>query len=83
MVDFKDASSVQIAAALSPLRPRRDVGVKSRQLLVDLLPTCTNLIELHIPDLGDGWFNTFDPAGSTTAYMGESFEKVSRPTLPP
>jgi len=58
------------------------VGVKFRQLLVDILPTCTNLIELHIPDPGDGWFKTFDPAGSATAIWVNRLRKYRGPPFP-
>ena len=58
------------------------VGVKFRQLLVDILPTCTNLIELHIPFLVDDWFKTSDPAGSATATWVNRLRKYRGPSFP-
>jgi len=58
------------------------VGVKFRQLLVDILPTCTNLVNLHIPDLEDDWFKTSDPAGSATATWVNRLRKYRGPSFP-
>ena len=58
------------------------VGVKFRQLLVGIPPTCTNLIELYIPHLEDGWFKTFDPAGSATATWVSRLKKYRGPPFP-
>jgi len=58
------------------------VGVKFRQLLVDILPTCTNLVDLYIPDLEDDWFKTSDPAGSATATWVNRLRKYRGPPFP-
>jgi len=58
------------------------VGVKFRQLLADILPTCTNLVDLHIPDLEDDWFKTSDPAGLATATWVNRLRKYRGPPFP-
>jgi len=58
------------------------VGVKFRQLLADILPTCTNLVDLYIPDLEDDWFKTSDPAGLATATWVNRLRKYRGPSFP-
>ena len=69
----------------SQLRRLRCVGhmdVTFRQLLVDILPSCTNLVDLYIPDLEDDWFKTSDPAGSATATWMNRLRKYRGPSFP-
>jgi len=78
LVVFDDNTRLQ----LRRLRCTGRGGVKFRQLLVDILPTCTNLVGLDIPDLEDDWFMTSDPTGSATATWVNRLRKYRGPSSP-
>ena len=58
------------------------VGPKFRQLLLNILPTCTNLVELQIPDLDNNWFTSADPYGSAAAIWINRLRKYRGPSFP-
>jgi hypothetical protein len=57
------------------------VGLEFHRLL-DILPTCTNLVVLQIPDIQEGWFESHDPAGLVAANWVNRLEKYSGPLYP-
>jgi hypothetical protein len=59
----------------------RAVTTEFRRLL-EILPTCTNLLELEIPQIGDGWFGSLDPAGLMVAKWVNRLEKYTGPLYP-
>lgn len=58
------------------------VGAQFRRLLVDILPACTNLVDLQINDLNEDWFKTFGPAGSAAATWMNRLGKYRGPSYP-
>jgi hypothetical protein len=57
------------------------VGLEFHRLL-DILPTCTSLVVLQIPDIEEDWFESVDPAGLVAAKWVNRLEKYSGPLYP-
>lgn len=72
----------------SKLRLRRlrctggPVGLKFNHLLLNILPACTNLVELEIPDIDNRWFQNFDASGSVAAVWINRLRKYRGPPFP-
>jgi len=62
--------------------PTGDIGPEFSHFLLDILPACTNLIELEIPQVAEDWFKTFDPAGSAAGTWINRLEKYRGPSYP-
>jgi hypothetical protein len=58
--------------------PGRDLS----HLVRNILPTCTNLVDLRIPNIADDWFKTFDPAGLVATTWVNRLEIYSGPPYP-
>ena len=57
-------------------------GPKFSHLLINILPSCTNLIDLDIPEMEDNWFKTCDPDGSAITMWMNRLEKYCGPSYP-
>lgn len=57
-------------------------GPKFDHLLLNILPTCTNLVDLEIPQVEEGWFKIFDPVGSASAEWINRLKKYRGPPYP-
>ena len=51
-------------------------------LLLNILPACTNLVDLEIPRMEEGWFETIDPIGSASVKWINRLEKYCGPPYP-
>jgi hypothetical protein len=51
-------------------------------LLLNTLPSCTNLIDLRIPEVEEDWFKTRDPSGSAITMWMNRLEKYHGPSYP-
>lgn len=63
-------------------RLRLTIGSKLDHLLLNILPTCTNLVDLEIPRMEEGWFKIFDPVGSASAEWINRLKKYRGPPYP-
>jgi len=59
-----------------------DIGPEFSHFLSDILPACTNLVELEIPHVPEDWFKTLDPAGSAAGIWINRLEKYRGPPYP-
>jgi hypothetical protein len=66
---------------LRRLRCTGYVGYEFRHFL-NILPTCTNLVVLEIPQIRDKWFESLGPAGLVAAKWVNRLEKYTGPLYP-
>ena len=59
-----------------------DIGPEFSHFLLDILPACTNLVELEIPQVAEDWFNTIDPTGSAAGIWINRLERYRGPPYP-
>ena len=70
---------------LRRLKFTRGIGLTKHKLshfLLNVLPTCANLIDLEIPRLKQDWFKTCDPNGSAITMWMNRLEKYHGPPYP-
>jgi hypothetical protein len=75
---FDDNTKLQLRR-LSCLSWRGPLG---RELFLDILPACTNLVEVCIPGREEGSLKAIDPAGLATATWVNRLEKYRGPLYP-
>jgi hypothetical protein len=67
---------------LELIQPVRRPGPQLSHLLLNILPSCANLIDLMIPELTEDWFKTCDPSGSAITMWMNRLEKYHGPSYP-
>ena len=78
---FDDKTKMQLRR-LEFSKATRPTGPKFSHLLLNILPSCTNLIDLDISEMEDDWFKTCDPNESTFTMWINRLEKYRGPSYP-
>jgi len=78
---FDDNTKLQLRC-LKFIPPISFVGPKLSHLLLNILPTCVNLIDLEIPILKEDWFKTSDPNGSAITIWMNRLKIYRGPSYP-
>ena len=78
---FDDKTKMQLRR-LEFTNATRASGPEFSHLLLNILPSCANLIDLGIPEMEDNWFKTRDPDGSAITMWMNRLEKYHGPSYP-
>jgi hypothetical protein len=76
---FDDNTKLRLRR-LEFIQPVRRPGPKLSHLLLNILPSCANLIDLEIPVVEEDWFKTCDPNGSAITMWMNRLEKYRGPS---
>jgi hypothetical protein len=75
-----DDNTILRLRRLEFIQTDRRPGPKLSHLLLNILPACTNLIELELPELEEDWFKNCDPNGSAITMWMNRLEKYCGPS---
>ena len=81
-LELFDAKTKLQLRRLEFTKATRPTGSKFSHLLLNILPSCANLIDLDMPEMEDDWFETYDQNESTITMWMNRLEKYHGPYYP-